>query len=148
MLVTFQLNGEPSTFDVAGDTLLVEALRDSGLTGTKEGCGGGVCGVCTVLVDDRPVSSCLYLVAFADGRDVWTIEGLAERFPEVVDAFCSHEAMQCGICTPGHVAAVCSLRLEAREVDDAALRERLEGNLCRCTGYQTILAAATQATER
>ncbi len=148
MQVTFQINGDATTFDVASDARLVDTLRDAGLTGTKEGCGGGVCGVCTVLVDDRPVSACLYLTAFADGRDVWTVEGLAQRFPDVVDSFCTNEAMQCGICTPGHVAAVCALRLEARQVDDAALREHLEGNLCRCTGYQTILAAAREAIAR
>lgn len=148
MRVAFRLNGQPTDVESRATAFLVDVLRDSGLTGTKEGCGVGVCGACTVLVDDRPVSSCLYLAPCVEGADVWTIEGLTERFPEVVDAFVAHEGMQCGICTPGQVAAVCALALEQPDADDAAIQEYLNGNLCRCTGYQTILAAAKAALQR
>ncbi len=145
MILPFRLNGAPVELEVDGAALLLDVLRAAGLPGTKEGCGVGVCGACTVLVDDRPVSSCLYVAACAEDREVWTIEGLAERFPDVVDAFCAHEGMQCGICTPGQVAAVCGLRIEAPAADEERIREHLAGNLCRCTGYQSILAAATAA---
>ena len=148
MRVAFRLNGRPAAVESHPTAFLVDVLRESGLTGTKEGCGVGVCGACTVLVDDRPVSSCLYLAACVEGREIWTIEGLGERFPEVVDAFVVHEAMQCGICTPGQVAAVCALALEQPDADDAAIREYLTGNLCRCTGYQAIQAAAKAALRR
>ncbi|HEU4543897.1 MAG TPA: (2Fe-2S)-binding protein [Jiangellaceae bacterium] len=148
MRVAFRLNGQPTEVESRPTAFLVDVLRESGLTGTKEGCGVGVCGACTVLVDDRSVSSCLYLAPCVEGADVWTIEGLTERFPEVVDAFVAHEGMQCGICTPGQVAAVCALALEQPDADDGAIREYLNGNLCRCTGYQTILAAAKAALQR
>jgi carbon-monoxide dehydrogenase small subunit len=145
MKLAFRLNGEPTEMEVSPTAFLVDVVRDVGLTGTKEGCGVGVCGACTVLIDDRPVSSCLYLAPCVDGADVWTVEGLAERFPQVVDAFVSHEGMQCGICTPGQVAAVCALTLEDPDADDAAIGDYLNGNLCRCTGYRTILDAARAA---
>lgn len=145
MRLTFHLNGAPTELDVPATAFLIDVVRGMGLTGTKEGCGVGVCGACTVLVDDRPVSSCLYLAGCAAGADVWTVEGLAERFPHVAEAFTTHEGMQCGICTPGQVAAVCALGLQAPDADDEAIRDYLNGNLCRCTGYQTILAAAKAA---
>lgn len=147
MRVAFRLNGRPTEVKAGPTSFLVDVLRESGLTGTKEGCGVGVCGACTVLVDDRPVSSCLFLTPCADGAEVWTVEGLTERFPAVVDAFVSCEGMQCGICTPGQVAAVCGLALEQPDADEDAIREHLNGNLCRCTGYQTILAAAKAALD-
>jgi carbon-monoxide dehydrogenase small subunit len=143
--LTFRLNGRSVELEAGSTDFLVEVLRRSGLTGTKEGCGVGVCGACTVLVDDRPVSSCLYLAPCAEGSDVWTVEGLAERFPQVVDAFVAEEGMQCGICTPGQVAAVCALTLEKPKADEPEIREFLNGNLCRCTGYKTIVAAAKAA---
>ena len=140
MRMDLRLNGHPATWEIRPDAMLVETLRDAGLTGTKEGCAAGVCGLCTVLVDDRPVSSCLYLTACVADREVWTIEGLAQRCPTVVDRFCEHEAMQCGICTPGQIVALCAARLRGATAPPD-LVEYLSGNLCRCTGYQTILAA-------
>lgn len=147
MRLAFTLNGRPVDVEASSTAMLVDVVRATGLTGTKEGCGAGVCGVCTVLVDDRPVSSCLYLAPCADGADVWTVEGLADRFPKVVDAFVKEEGMQCGICTPGQVAAVCGLALEQPGADEDAIRDYLNGNLCRCTGYQTIVAAAKAALD-
>ncbi|HEX6198381.1 MAG TPA: (2Fe-2S)-binding protein [Jiangellaceae bacterium] len=147
MKLTFHLNGRMIELEAGPTAFLVDVLRSTGLTGTKEGCGMGVCGACTVLVDDRPVSSCLYLAPCVDGADVWTVEGLAERFPQVVDAFVAEEGMQCGICTPGQVAAVCALTLEKPAAAEPEIREYLNGNLCRCTGYQTIVAAAKAALD-
>jgi carbon-monoxide dehydrogenase small subunit len=145
MRVAFRLNGERVEVDVTATAFLVDVVRQLGRTGTKEGCGVGVCGACTVLVDDRPVSSCLYLAACADGAQVWTSEGLCRRFPQVAEAFVNHEAMQCGICTPGQVAAVCALALQHPDADEGTIRDFLNGNLCRCTGYRTILAASSAA---
>ncbi|NIQ54375.1 MAG: 2Fe-2S iron-sulfur cluster binding domain-containing protein, partial [Gemmatimonadetes bacterium] len=131
MRVAFRLNGRPTEVKAGPTSFLVDVLRESALTGTKEGCGVGECGACTVLLDGRPVSSCLFLAPCADGAEVWTVEGLAERFPAVVDAFVTQEGMQCGICTPGQVAAVCGLALEQPDADENAIRDYLNGNLCR-----------------
>lgn len=136
---SFRLNGEVVRAEAATTTLLLDTIRGMGRTGTKEGCGVGVCGACTVLVDDLPVSSCIYLTAAAEGRDVWTVEGIAQRAPELVDAFVEHEGMQCGICTPGQVVSAFALALEGGPPDEARIREHLSGNLCRCTGYGTIV---------
>jgi aerobic-type carbon monoxide dehydrogenase small subunit (CoxS/CutS family) len=139
--LSFTLNGSPVDADIEPDLLLVDLIRDRGLTGTKEACGVGVCGLCTVLVNDLPVSSCLYLAACADGADVWTAEGLAREDPGLVGAFVGQEGMQCGICTPGQVVAAAALARENPAATDADIREHMSGNLCRCTGYQTIAAS-------
>jgi aerobic-type carbon monoxide dehydrogenase small subunit (CoxS/CutS family) len=139
--LSFTLNGAAADADIEPDVLLVDLIRDRGLTGTKEACGVGVCGLCTVLVNDLPVSSCLYLAACADGADVWTAEGLAREDPGLVQAFVSQEGMQCGICTPGQVVAAAALARENPDATDADIREHMSGNLCRCTGYQTIAAS-------
>lgn len=141
MKLSFTLNGAAVDADTEPDMLLVDLIRDRGLTGTKEACGVGVCGLCTVLVNDLPVSSCLYLAACADGADVWTAEGLAQQDPGLVRAFVSQEGMQCGICTPGQVVAAAALARENPAATDADIREHMSGNLCRCTGYQTIAAS-------
>lgn len=148
MKLEFRLNGEPATVEADPTTVLADVVRDLGLTGTKVGCGVGVCGSCTVMIDDRPVSSCLYFAGCVDGADVWTVEGLAERFPHVVDSFVTHEGMQCGICTPGQVAAVCALTLNEPAADEDGIRDYLNGNLCRCTGYETIVSAAKASLRR
>jgi carbon-monoxide dehydrogenase small subunit len=135
----FTLNGEPVVADAPAGMLLLDFLRDRGMTGTKEGCGVGVCGTCSVLVDRRAVSSCLYLVACADGADVWTVEGLAISEPELIDAFVQHEGLQCGICTPGQVVAAAALQRADRPAGDDEIVHHMAGNLCRCTGYQSIL---------
>lgn len=142
MNVRFRLNGEDVAVDVPSTAVLLEVLRDHGTTGPKEGCGVGVCGVCTVLVDDRPVSSCLYLAPCVEGAQVWTAEGLVERFPRVAESLLENEALQCGICTPGQVAAICSLLVAGMPAEEEAVRDGLHGNLCRCTGYQTLVRAA------
>lgn len=146
MTIRFSLNGEPREADVPATASLLDVIRDLGLTGAKAGCRIGVCGVCSVLVDDLPVSSCLYLAHCADGADVWTAEGIARASPDVVDAFVECEGMQCGICTPGQVVAALAARAElGPAADEAQLREYLVGNLCRCTGYATIIEAAKAA---
>jgi aerobic-type carbon monoxide dehydrogenase small subunit (CoxS/CutS family) len=141
-----RVNGTPFDADVPATASLLEVLRGAGLTGTKEGCRIGVCGLCTVLVGDVPVSSCLYLAGCADEADVWTVEGIAERAPWVVDAFVEREGMQCGICTPGQVVTVASMGPEV--CDEPAVCRYLSGNLCRCTGYGTIVEAALAAQLR
>jgi carbon-monoxide dehydrogenase small subunit len=139
--LSFTLNGEEVVTSADPGVLLVDLIRDLGRTGTKEACGVGVCGLCTVLVDDLPVSSCLYLAACADGADIWTVEGLARTEPELIRAFVADEGMQCGICTPGQVVAAAALARENPGATDEEIRAYQAGNLCRCTGYQTIAAS-------
>jgi aerobic-type carbon monoxide dehydrogenase small subunit (CoxS/CutS family) len=149
MKLSFTLNGSGQETDIEPGMLLVDVVRELGLTGTKEGCGVGVCGLCTVLVDGLPVSSCLYLAACAAGAEVWTVEGLARQEPGLIRAFAENEGMQCGICTPGQVMAAAALARDAPAAlardapaaTDAEIREQMAGNLCRCTGYQTIAAS-------
>lgn len=136
------LNGEPRRCHIDADLLLVDLLRELGLRGTKEGCGVGVCGACTVAVDGLPMSSCIAFAALVDGREVLTVEGVAALAPEIVDAFVACEGMQCGICTPGQVVATYTLRQEIPAPSDEEIRTYLAGNLCRCTGYESIVAAA------
>jgi aerobic-type carbon monoxide dehydrogenase small subunit (CoxS/CutS family) len=140
-----ELNGEPVAADVPSDALLLDVVRGLGLTGTKEGCGAGVCGACTVLVDDEPVSSCIYLAGCAGGREVWTVEGLARRHPELVAAFAEHEGLSCGACTPGQLVMAAALKLRGGSPDERAVREFLAGNLCRCTGYRSIVDSVRAA---
>ncbi len=141
MRVSFRLNGALVEVDVRGDAMLVDTLRELGTAGTREACGVGSCGVCTVLVGALPVSSCLYLAACADGHDVWTVEGISLLEPELVDAFVCHEAMQCGACTPGALVAAYALKGQQPSADHEEVKTFMSGNLCRCTGYASILAA-------
>jgi carbon-monoxide dehydrogenase small subunit len=147
MKVSFSLNGLAREVDVPATASLLEVIRELGLTGTKEGCRIGVCGVCSVLADGLPVSSCLYLAPCAEGAQVWTVEGLASEQPQVAEAFARCEGMQCGICTPGQVVAAAAYpdSPDADGPDGAGLREYLAGNLCRCTGYQTIAESVRAA---
>ena len=144
MEVALSVNGREVVRDVAPQELLLDFLRDSlGLTGSKRSCEVQVCGACTVLVDGLPVSSCCYLVAQAQGREVTTIEGLAERpeFERLEDAFTRHAALQCGFCTPGMLLTVSAL-LESGELgSEEQIKQSLAGNLCRCTGYRGIVEA-------
>jgi len=124
-------------------TLLIFLRRDLGLTGTKEGCGIGECGACTVLLDGRPVNSCLTLVPKIDGREVLTIEGLekAGELHPLQKSFLEHGAVQCGFCTPGMILTAKALLDQNPHPTREEIREAIVGNLCRCTGYQQIIEA-------
>jgi aerobic-type carbon monoxide dehydrogenase small subunit (CoxS/CutS family) len=147
MRLELEVNGRPVVREIEPQELLLDVLRDRlGLTGAKRSCEMQVCGTCTVLVDGRPVSSCCFLAADAEGRHVLTVEGLAERpeFERLEEAFTSHAALQCGFCTPGMVLTVAAL-LETGELTSAEeVKRGLSGNLCRCTGYKGIVDAVSE----
>jgi aerobic-type carbon monoxide dehydrogenase small subunit (CoxS/CutS family) len=150
MEVSVIVNGTGRSADVEPRTLLVHYLRDDlGLTGTNIGCDTSSCGACTVLVDGRSAKSCTLLAAQADGAEVTTIEGLAtaDGLHPMQQAFHECHALQCGYCTPGMVMAAVSLVDEYDDLDAAGVRAGLEGNLCRCTGYQNIVRAVLAASE-
>jgi aerobic-type carbon monoxide dehydrogenase small subunit (CoxS/CutS family) len=145
MQVATTLNGRAVLLDVEPQELLLDCLRDRfGLTGAKRSCEVQVCGTCTVLLDGLPVSACTVLVADTDGRSILTIEGLREldAFPAISDAFERHAAVQCGFCSPAMALTIHSLLESGDLVDERSIRDGLSGNLCRCTGYRGILAAA------
>jgi len=150
MEVSVTVNGTTLSADVEPRTLLVHYLRDDlGLTGTNIGCDTSSCGACTVLVDGRSAKSCTLLAAQVDGAEVTTIEGLAgdDGLHPMQQAFHECHALQCGYCTPGMVMAAVSLVDEYDDLDAAGVRVGLEGNLCRCTGYQNIVKAVLAASE-
>lgn len=144
------VNGRAYEATVPADGLLVAFLRDQlGLTGTKEACSVGVCGVCSVLVNGEVLSACLVPAVRVDGSDVTTIEGIADsdgKLSGLQDAFIDHGGFQCGICTPGQVVSATALLAEHQSPDEAEVREWMTGNLCRCTGYYGILAAVLAAS--
>ena len=138
----FSLNGKRIRMNAHPMKRLLDVLReDCALTGTKEGCGEGECGACTVLIDGLPVNSCLVPAVHADGTRVTTIEGLDGRHP-LQRAFVEHGGAQCGICTPGMIVAAVAL---GRRPSLGAIRVGLAGNLCRCTGYQAIYRSIQRA---
>jgi aerobic-type carbon monoxide dehydrogenase small subunit (CoxS/CutS family) len=141
MELRFTLNDEARSVQIAPDAMLLDVVRSLGLTGAKEGCGVGICGLCTLVVDDLPVSSCIYLAALAEGRSVWTVEGLVARDPSLLVAFVEQEGLQCGICTPGQVVAAYTLKREFPNASENEVREYMAGNLCRCTGYASITSS-------
>jgi carbon-monoxide dehydrogenase small subunit len=146
--ITITVNGEARQADVEPRQLLVFFLREQlGLTGTNVGCDTTTCGACTVLLDGRSVKSCTVLAVQADGAEVTTIEGLAEdgRPHPMQEAFSAHHALQCGYCTPGMIMAAVSLLTEIPQPSEEDVRHGLEGNLCRCTGYQNIVDAVRSA---
>ncbi len=147
MLIEPRLNGSAMQLEIEPQELLLDVLRDRlGLTGAKRSCDVQVCGTCTVLVDGLPISSCTYLAAEVDGRQVTTIEGLRDSvaFERIADAFTRHAAVQCGFCTPAMVLTAHAAS-QAGEIDDEeAVRHQLAGNLCRCTGYKAILDAVSE----
>ena len=148
MKVSMTVNGSKQEHEIEPRLLLVHYLRDVvGLTGTNIGCDTSSCGACTVLVGGESVKSCTMLAAQADGAEVTTIEGLAEdgRMHPVQEAFREKHALQCGYCTPGMVMASVSLLAENPNPTEAEVREGLEGNLCRCTGYHNIVQAVLHA---
>ena len=147
--VEIRVNGEPRRATIEPRLTLADHLRERcGLTGTHLGCEHGVCGACTVLVDGEAVRSCLVFAVQADGRDVTTIEGLAAPdggLSTVQSAFRDHHGLQCGFCTPGFVVSVTAFLRDNPDPTDEQIREGLSGNLCRCTGYQGIIAAVRAA---
>jgi len=147
--VRFTVNGEPVRVSVEARKTLADALReDLGLTGTHVGCEHGVCGACTVLVDGTAVRACLLFAVQLDGAEITTIEGLSPAdgsLSPVQEAFRNCHGLQCGFCTPGFVVTVTALLAENPAPTDDELRHGLAGNLCRCTGYQGIVAAAREA---
>ena len=148
MEISITVNGTVHQDEVEARTLLVHHLRDGvGLTGTNVGCDTSSCGACTVLLDGQSVKSCTVLAVQADGGAVTTIEGLADgdTMHPVQAAFQEHHGLQCGYCTPGMVLAAVSLLREQPHPSEADVREGLEGNLCRCTGYHNIVKAVLAA---
>lgn len=148
--IVLNVNGILYNVNVETHRTLVEVLRDTlGLTGTKKSCNEGECGACTVLMDGKPVASCLVLAVAAQGKEITTIEGLAqgERLDPVQEAFVKHTAIQCGFCTPGMVMAAKAFLEENPKPTPAEVRKAISGNLCRCTGYQQIVDAIMAAAE-
>jgi aerobic carbon-monoxide dehydrogenase small subunit len=151
MEVTMTVNGQSQTRRVAARTLLVEFLREHlGLTGTHVGCDTTQCGCCVVHVDGRAVKSCTMLAVQANGLCVTTIEGIsaADGLHPMQEAFRDHHGLQCGFCTPGMVMMGIEIARRLPGADEAAVRHELEGNLCRCTGYQGIVEAIMAGSER
>jgi len=164
MKIRFTLNGKQILVEADAETRLLDLLReDLHLTGTKEGCGEGECGACTILIDGRPVNSCLVLAPQVDGKELLTIEGLAQlsqsvslssadqgdecRLHPIQRAFVEKGAVQCGFCTPGFIMSTYALLLKNPDPTDEQILTALEGNLCRCTGYLKILEAVRYAAQ-
>jgi len=146
--IRLDVNGRRTEAAVEPRTLLSDFLRhDLGLTGTHVGCEHGVCGACTVQVDGEPVRSCLMFAVQADGRDVRTVEALADdgALHPLQRAFNEHHALQCGFCTPGFLMSLEPFVRDRPDASDEEIREALAGNLCRCTGYEGIVEAVRQA---
>jgi carbon-monoxide dehydrogenase small subunit len=146
--VRLVINGQPLAVTVPPARTLLDVLRrDLDLTGTKEGCGIGVCGACSVLVDGRLASSCLLLAGLLDGSDVRTIEGITPQdgLAPIQEALIARGGLQCGICTPGQVVSATALLAEDPHPSEDAVRHWMAGNLCRCTGYASIVRAVLDA---
>ncbi len=148
--VLLNVNGIDYRLNIEPQRTLVEVLRETlGLTGTKKSCSEGECGACTVLMDGKPVTSCLILALDAQGKEIQTIEGLSdgEKLHPIQEAFLKHGAIQCGFCTPGMVMAAKALLEENPKPTAAEVRKGISGNLCRCTGYQQIVDAILAASK-
>lgn len=148
---SFKVNGENITVEASDTTTLLEIIRENlGLTGTKEGCGKGECGACTVLLNGKAVNSCIIFVPQVEGQEVITIEGLNEDLESkhIQAAFINEGAVQCGFCTPGMVVSSKALLMKNTNPSKEDIREGLSGNLCRCTGYTKIIDAVEEAARR
>ena len=142
--VEFRINGKKAALSVSSNQTLLELLREQlNLTGTKKGCDSGDCGACTVLMDGRPVNACLVLAAEVEGREITTIEGLGQhgKLHPLQQAFVDYNAIQCGFCTPGMILTASALLDENAHPSEGDIRQYLQGNLCRCTGYDKIVRA-------
>jgi len=151
MIVSFTINDESRTIDVLPMARLLDVLREQcHLTGTKEGCGEGECGACTVILDGQIVNSCLVPVAQVNGSSITTIEGVAQQdqLHAVQQAFIDHGGAQCGICTPGMVLAAVDLLNRNPQPSETEIRNGLAGNLCRCTGYMKIFESVVRAYQK
>ena len=148
MRLTFVVNGTKATLETATDARLIDVLRDQlGLIGTKEGCAEGECGACTVLIDQRAVNACLVLAAQVEGKSISTVEGLSKlgELNFLQRKFVELGAIQCGFCTPGMLMSATALLTHNRNPSLEEIHEALAGNLCRCTGYASIVAAVSAA---
>jgi xanthine dehydrogenase YagT iron-sulfur-binding subunit len=148
--VTLTLNGSPRRLRLEPRVSLLDALREyAGLTGTKKGCDHGQCGACTVLVNGLRVNACLTLAVMHAGKQITTVEGLAEggALHPVQEAFIKHDAFQCGYCTPGQLCSAVGLLNEGHARTDDDIREQMSGNICRCGAYNNILAAIQEARD-
>ena len=146
--ITLNINGEDFTADVEPRRTLVDVIRDDcGQTGTHIGCEHGVCGACTVLVDDEPIRACLMFAVQADGRRIRTVEGLAsdDKLHPMQEAFMKHHALQCGFCTPGFLMLAVGALEKNPGLKDEEIVDLLSSNLCRCTGYESIVKAVKAA---
>jgi carbon-monoxide dehydrogenase small subunit len=148
--ITSIINGRAETFEVSPIDTLLDALRNRlFLTGTKDGCREGECGACTVLVDGRPVNSCIYPAQAVAGCSVETVEGLRDEVADALrNSMVAAGAVQCGYCTPGFVVMLTSLLRSHRSPDEALIRQAIVGNICRCTGYAQIVDAALDAARQ
>lgn len=149
--ITIRVNGKPYSLSVPAQMTLLEVLREGlDLTGTKEGCGNGECGACTVIMDGQAVRSCLILGVEANGREIATIEGIAEsgELQPIQQAFIAEDAVQCGFCTPGFIMAIKAAIDNNPALNDKQMMEALGGHLCRCTGYETIFKAFKRVRKR
>ena len=150
--IHFKLNDEPIQIEVEPNLTLLQVLRDKlELTGTKEGCGLGECGVCTVLLNGKAVNSCIFPVMEVDGKNVTTIEGLADgegNLHPIQQSFIENGAVQCGFCSPGMVMSAKALLDENPKPTEEEIRNAIAGNLCRCTGYLQIIQAIKAASEQ
>lgn len=149
--INFVLNNERIEHEVAANRTLLKMLReDFDLTGAKEGCGQGECGACTILIDGKPVNSCLMLAVEADGKEILTVEGLSSgtKLDELQLSFIKNGALQCGYCTPGMIMSAKALLNENSTPTEEEVKEAISGNLCRCTGYKKIVEAIMEVAEK
>lgn len=149
--IQFTINGEKKQLDIPAGITALELIRDRlALKGTKEGCGIGECGACTIVVDGRAVNACLMFAAQLDGREVLTVEGLAQSgdLHPIQEAFAEKHAVQCGFCTPGVLMSTRALLAEHPHPNRGEIVKAISGNLCRCTGYHSIMKAVEAAVEK
>ena len=147
--ITIKINGETKTLETKSSTRLLDLIReDLALTGTKEGCGVGECGACTVIMNGEAVNSCLVMATQADGAEIETVENLEKSAPELQESFVEHGAIQCGFCTPGMLMSAKALLDKVPNPSDMQIKTALEGNMCRCTGYIPIMKSVKDASKK